>query len=55
MKKFREGVVKGYLANNVEYKSISEDVEKNFNTDPVKVKGEINEKEWLDYHYKDFH
>lgn len=53
MKKFREGVV-NTLANNPEFKSISDDVMKNFNTDPVQVKGEINKKEWLDYHYRGF-
>jgi gliding motility-associated protein GldM len=36
------------------YPGIAADVEKKFATDPVQVEGEVNKKDWLDYHYKGF-
>ena len=50
---FRDGVV-AVLSKNPDMASIAEDVKKKFATDPVKVKGEVNAKDWLDYHYKGF-
>ena len=51
--KFRDGVV-AVLATNPDMASIAKDVKEKFATEPVKVKGEINKKDWLDYHYKGF-
>jgi len=53
MKKFREGVV-NTLASDEGFKDISKSVMKNFNTDAVKVKGQVKDQEWLNYHYKGF-
>ncbi len=53
MEKFRDGVVE-VLKDNHDLQDISEDVKKKFATDPVKVKGQVNEQDWLDYHYKGF-
>jgi gliding motility-associated protein GldM len=51
--KFRDGVG-SVLASNPDMASIATDVAKKFATDPVKVKGEVNKKDWLDYHYRGF-
>src|SRR5690606_1764796 len=53
MAKFRDGVV-AVLGENPDMRSIVEDVKTKFNTNPVKVKGEVNPKPWLDYHYRGF-
>ncbi|WP_298498099.1 gliding motility protein GldM [uncultured Algibacter sp.] len=53
MKAFREGVSK-ILAGEKGMESVIKDLDKRFNTDPVKVAGEIKPKDWLDYHYKGF-
>lgn len=51
IKTFRDGIT---AIIGESYKDISDDVQKRFNTDPVKVAGEVNAKPWLDYHYKGF-
>jgi gliding motility-associated protein GldM len=50
---FREGVV-ALLASEKGMDNIINDVKEKFNTDPVKVSGEVKAKDWLDYHYKGF-
>jgi len=49
--KFKNGIVK---VIGEKYSDIADDVKKKFATDPVKVDGEINKRDWLDYHYKGF-
>jgi len=49
---FRDGVV-SVLADSPEFASISQDVEKKFNTDPVKNR-DGQTIDWLDYHYKGY-
>ncbi|WP_298554392.1 gliding motility protein GldM [uncultured Algibacter sp.] len=53
MKTFREGVSK-ILADEKGMESVIKDLDKRFNTDPIKVTGEVKPKDWLDYHYKGF-
>ena len=51
--KFRDGVAT-ILGTNPDMASIAKDVTDKFSTEPVKVKGEVNSKPWLDYHYRGF-
>jgi gliding motility-associated protein GldM len=51
--KFRDGV-RAVLATNPIMAGIAEGVKDKFATEPVKVKGEINKKSWLEYHYRGF-
>ena len=48
---FREGVSS---VIGEDYPEIATDVSKKFATEPVKVEGEVNKKDWLEYHYKGF-
>ncbi len=52
MKTFREGVAQ-VLADEKGMESVIKEVNKKFNTDPVKNRDGINV-DWLDYHYKGF-
>ena len=49
---FRDGVV-SVLADSPEFASISQDVQKKFNTEPVKNR-DGQTIDWLDYHYKGY-
>ncbi len=50
---FRDGVVK-ILSTEKGMDEVIKEVKEKFNTEPVKVTGEIKPKDWLDYHYKGF-
>ncbi len=52
MKTFREGVAK-VLGDDPAMASVIKEVNKKFNTDPVKNRDNVNV-DWLDYHYKGF-
>jgi gliding motility-associated protein GldM len=48
---FKNGIVE---VIGEKYPDISNDVKKKFATDPVKVDGEVNKREWLNHHFKGF-
>ena len=50
---FRDGVV-NVLSDDDKYKDISNAVKKKFNTEPIKVEGQVIKRDWLDYHFKEF-
>ncbi len=50
---FREGVV-SILKGKKGMEHIIDGVNDKFNTEPIKVAGEVKPKDWLDYHYKGF-
>jgi len=50
---YRDGVI-AVLNTNPDLADIAEDVKEKFNTDDVKVDGQVNKQLWLNYHYRGF-